>query len=180
MSGAVPLRRSEPAPDPPAVAGVVAAPAPRRDPGLLRCQADHGQGVWRPPLYEGSATGAAAGSEDSRPILPVPALRGESGPGPLGLLPRQGCRLRLPVPAGSPVVSPGPVRIAFDRDPAHPIEARVTRRRGGDYASTGPACPSGARTTTRRKRSSATSSRTSSTTATTPRCRRRADASAAI
>src|SRR5512135_987343 len=108
---------------------MVAAPAPPRHPGLLRRPADHGQGVRRPPLHDDQTPRAGAGPEDPRPVLPVPALRGEPGCGPLGLLPRQGGQVCLSVPAaGTPVVSPsaradrpGPRPGAPDQGAGHAI-----------------------------------------------------------
>src|SRR5512135_3670818 len=50
-------------------------------------------------LHEGPAPGPATEPEDPRPVLPVLALRGESRPRPLGLLPRQGGQVCPAIPA---------------------------------------------------------------------------------
>src|SRR3982750_634649 len=63
-------------------------------------------------LHQGPAPGAATEPKDPRSVLPVLALRSESWPRPLGLLPRQGGPVRPAIPAASASVVSATTRAA--------------------------------------------------------------------
>ena len=107
---------------------MVASPAPPRPPGLLRRPADYGQGVRRPSLHEGSAVGPARNQKTRGRFYLFLLYEVNRGLVHGTFFPGKGavyvCRFLRRVRRWYPGQS---VRIALDRDPAHPIKAQVTQ-----------------------------------------------------